>query len=171
MLKLPIFIKKNSDSTIKENFSHAPNDSSQAPNGDSAGKDNGQEDTAGSVGIPSPWLAVGGVLVTLITSLGTFGGNIATNYFKDKPAQEVSEHAQLLKKQNFELILLKTALQLQDPEQRAQSLLLMVEMKLLDIPKSTMDDFIKNAKTVPQWPPESSEKPADQGASSGKDVK
>lgn len=115
-----------------------------------------------------------GALLTLATSMYTIDHvtepqNDADKTFKDNAQnlekqkfeldQELKKQSQLLEKQRFQSELLQSALQGENSKQRAQALRMLVDMKLLDIPRSLMTDFIKNPNTVPQFSPQSTGKP------------
>jgi hypothetical protein len=72
---------------------------------------------------------------------------------RDSGELELKKQTQLLEMQKFQLELLQRALQGENPEQRAQSLRILADMKLLDALRPMIDEFIKNPDTVPQWPP------------------
>jgi hypothetical protein len=73
--------------------------------------------------------------------------------------EELKKQTQLLEQQKFQSELLQSALQEANPKQRAQALRMLVDMKLLNISPSLIDDFIKNPNTVPQLSPQSTGKP------------
>lgn len=73
--------------------------------------------------------------------------------------KKLKEESQSLEKQKFQSELLQSVLQGKDSKQRAQALRLLAEMKLLDMPDSLINDFIKNPNIVPQLSPQSTEKP------------
>ena len=99
--------------------------------------------------IPVVW---GTIVVAIISAFTSF----FTSYFTTEPELKVKKQIQSLEEQKFRLELLQRALQVEDSQQRAQSLRMLVDLQLLDYPKLGIEEFIKNPNTIPQWPPESS---------------
>lgn len=101
--------------------------------------------------IPVVW---GTIVVAIISAFTSF----FTSYFTTEPELKVKKQIQLLEEQKFKLELLQHALQVENSQQRAQSLRMLVDLELLDYPKQGIEEFIKNPDTIPHWPPESSGK-------------
>lgn len=79
--------------------------------------------------------------------------------------EELKKQTQSLEMQKFQLELLQRALQGKNDIQRTQSLRILVDMKLLNIPR--IDEFIKKPNTAPQWAPQSTGKALASPASLG----
>ena len=121
--------------------------------------------------VSKTWVSLGGIVATILVALISAGTSYFTNRDVTKPRDsgdlELKKQTQLLEMQKFQLELLQRALQGKNSKQRAQSLRMLVDMKLLDAPRSMIDDFIKNPNAVPQWLPESTERTPSPPTSSG----
>ena len=100
-------------------------------------------------------VAGGTAIVTVIVALISAGTTwITTKYVeipKNRESIDIQKKANELAKNKFQLESLQKALQAKSPEDRARSLGLLVDMKLIDIPSAKVDEFIKKPEIVPQW--------------------
>jgi hypothetical protein len=143
----------------------------------------------GTATVTATVATIGTVAITVITAIVTLVSTVITYHFVTEPQyhlmtekqndvdqdlkkktqllevqkfefeKKLKEESQSLEKQKFQSELLQSTLQGKNSKQRAQTLRMLADMKLLNISPSLIDDFIKNPNTVPQLSPQSIGKP------------
>lgn len=111
-----------------------------------------------------PVVTWGTIITAIISVVVAISTGFLPAYCVTKPNNEA---VQRLEKQKFQSELLQKALQVEESQDRAQALSMLLGLGLLDDPSQKIQKYIDNPDTIPQWSSASSERKAPSSASGG----
>jgi hypothetical protein len=107
----------------------------------------GQGGHTTSFEVPNGSIAWGAIILAVVQTLGTILGN----YIGTVPTQTNDIITNELKKKNFEVQLLQRVLESSDPNDRANSLTLLINLELLEDPYHKVIDLAQTPAKIPKW--------------------